>query len=241
MRKVVIFNDRGEMFECDYIDKCNPSDYNFINRYFVSKGRIIFLPLVETMIEYLKINEYSEEDIQRLREINDDYRVHLIYNSTLDYSNNDEWKNNNFLSNIFGVEIFAENITFFISEDDINGFKEVDEKEYKKFIENVLDIINCLREIINFDYFKSVSYIIDSESFIEIKDKKELKELKNKYDSGEYSLFTNAQEVNDNIILLRRNGIIMLVDKDNNSEVYFEPSRSKIGDEVKINYIEKIN
>lgn len=241
MRKVVIFNDCGEMFECDYIDKCNPSDSNFINRYFVSRGKIIAIPFIETMIKYLEYYEYKEEEVNKLKNIKDDFKIYMIYNSFVEEDIDDFWKNNKFLSNIFGIDVYAENITLFVSEEDLNGFKEVDEKEYLKFTNCVVDIINVIKNITSYDYFKKMTYKLSSEDDIIIEDRKELEDMKNNYDEGVYDLFTDIQEVNnDGTILLRKNGIMMIANKDNECEVYFDSVRDNITVINKLNYVEKV-
>jgi hypothetical protein len=86
-----------------------------------------------------------------------------------------------------------------------------------------------------------MTYKLSNEDDIIIEDRKELDDMKNNYDEGVYDLFTDIQEVNnDGTILLRKNGIMMIVNKDNECEVYFDSVRDNITVINKSNYVEKV-
>ena len=238
MRNVVIFNDNGEYFECDYIGNCNPEDMNFVNRYFKLGGNIICIPLLETFKVYA--NTFELETLKELlSKVEDPYNIHLVYNSFVN-EENDAWRNNKFLSTIFGVDIYAENISLFVSNDDIIGFKEVDEKEYALYVSKILEIIECVKKGAKEECFSSLSLYVDNNTTIIINDKEELKEWKRKYDNGEYDLFTNIEDLGDGNLLLKKKGMIMIVDNDNKSEMYFECCKR---DAIinGIGYVEKIS
>ena len=250
MRNVVIFDNSGESFPCTFMGKCSPKNKKFTNGVFSLKGNIICIPFLESLIKFFE-NLYpdNEEGIEKLKKLEDNYKIHLMYNSLL-YNKNGEvdeklsyqpWKKNVFLSNIYGREIYAENVCVFIAESEINGYNEVDIDEYSNFINTIMEIMKTNSSALIYDYFKTLSYFINNESFIEITDRKELMDIKKLYDSGEYTLFTDCvflEKEDNNPLLLRKNGAMMYVNEEDECEFYFDCVRNNISNPT--GYVEKI-
>lgn len=233
MRNAIVFNSSGEYFESTYIGKYNIEDEKFIDEFFGKEGEVLCVPFVESLVRCFELFYPNNLDgLEMLKNIKDPYNIHIIYKSFLFDENgkvNEKikqqlWKTNTFLDTIYGRQMFADNTVIFVSESELNSFNEVSIEEYNKFIEKILEIIETNKTALDYDYFNKVYYYINDETIISIKDRSELMELKNKYNSGEYGLFTNCiylNNFNELPYVLIKNGLMSFVDEENNHHYYF--------------------
>lgn len=240
MRRVVIVSDSGAAFESLYLGVYNIKDKNFKKEFFSNEGSLVCIPFLESLIVFYKtFYPNNKEGLEKLMKLDDPYNIHIIYNSLLydkkgnvkDEMKEKKWKNNNFLSSIYGREICAENFAIFVSESEIYGLNEVSSNEYEDFVKKVFEIVNVNKEALVYDYFNKVTYFINSDNVYSITDRAEVIEIKNKYENGEYGLFTDSiflKEVNQTPYILLKEGLIAYVDEDNNYEYYFSRMNKKI-------------
>ena len=141
------------------------------------------------------------------------------------------WKNNKLLSSLYDTEICAENFAIFVAQSELNGFNEVSFEEYEKFVNKVLEIIEVNKQALIYDYFNSVTYYMNSDCIYHISNRTEAMDIKNKYENGEYGLFTECiflKEHNDLPYLMFKNGLMAFVDEENNYEYYFTCAKKNV-------------
>lgn len=240
MRNVMIVDNNGEYFESYYVGEYNINNEVFLNEFFSNDGMPICVPFLDSLIEFFKMSyPNNKEGLDKLMKLEDPYNIHIIYNSLL-YDNMGNikeemkvkrWKNNKFLSAIYDTEICAENFAIFVAQSELRGFNEVSNEEYEKFIKKVLEIIEVNKEALIYDYFNTVTYYINADNIYKSNNRTEVMDIKNKYDSGEYGLFTDCiflKEHNELPYVMFKNGLMAYVDEENNYEYYFTCANKNI-------------
>ena len=100
-------------------------------------------------------------------------------------------------------------------------------KENDKHIKEIVDSIDTSL----YDYFNGVTYYLNNNSIYKTTNRAELMEIKNKYDSGEYGLFSECiflKEHNELPYVMFKNGLMGYVDEENNYEYYFTCAKKNL-------------
>lgn len=246
MRAGIIFDNAGERYELLYPDKCDINDINFINEFFIQKGDIVCVPLVKCFIKYFEtFFPNNKEGLDKLKAIEDKYNIHLIYNSLALYEMNNEsqpWFENKFLTSLFGRRMLADKLCIFVAESELSGVGDVSIDYYEGFAVTLTNIFETIRDVLGYDYFETLKVFIDKDTIINITNRKELLEIKDKYDTNEYTLFNEIiflGKNDENPLILKKNGMFMCVDANNNAEMYF-CGNFKIYDENINKLVEKV-
>lgn len=250
MRNVVIFDNRGMNYNCQYYGVCDVDKKKFLKEFFYRKGEIVCVPLLESLIvTFEKFYPNDKNGLEKLKSVEDSYNIHLIFNSLLfkneECDNNivdKKWNVNDFITKLYGREIFAEPICLLVAASELEGVNEVTEDEYIEFIKKIYEIIRVNNEVLEYDYFNSLTYFLDNDNIITSIDRNDVKEVKSKYDNGEYILFPECiflNKENENPLILRKNGVIMFVNENNDCEIFFDAVRNS-KEENPFLYVEKI-
>ena len=240
MRRAMIIDSNGEYFESYYIGEYNINNKRFLKEFFSCEGMPICVPFLESLKEFFKRSyPNNKEGLEKLKALEDPYNIHIIYNSLLyDKKGNikeemmvKRWKNNKLLSSLYDTEICAENFAIFVAQSELNGFNEVSFEEYEKFVNKVLEIIEVNKQALIYDYFNSVTYYMNNDCIYHASNRTEVMDIKNKYDNGEYGLFTECiflKEHNELPYLMFKNGLMAYVDEENNYEYYFTCAKKNL-------------
>ena len=101
----------------------------------------------------------------------------------------------------------------------------------EQFVNKVLEIIEVNKQALIYDYFNGVTYYLNNNSIYKTTNRAELMEIKNKYDSGEYGLFSECiflKEHNELPYVMFKNGLMGYVDEENNYEYYFTCAKKNL-------------
>lgn len=230
MRNVVILNDSGMIFPYEKSDKIDPKSSNFIkNSIFKLNGNIQCFPFLNLLKEYYNKVNKNGNIINKLNSINDKFNIWIIFNQI----NEDKhiWNINKFLSLLFKNDIYAENICMFISEDELNnGNIDVDYLTNEEFKQTINDICECIISETS-DYLDALNIIIDSDNIVKMRNT-EVKDFHDDYIGKRSSTnFTELINLDNGNILLRKNGVIMYVnDEQNSAQLYFSTQYAPIDD-----------
>lgn len=227
MRNVMIMSDNGveSPYELEY--NINPKCKKFNKTIFKEKGVVECFPFLNLIKEFYMNMDPKSPILEQLNNVKDDFNIWIIFNRI----ENDQkpWQINNFLSKLFNTDIYAENICIFVSQDELNNGKiEVSQSEYDKFTSKIFEISKIALQKINNEYLDILNVFIDSDNIISMSDNIVI-DFQNEYFGKKQSTnFTELIELDNGNIILRKNGIIMLIE-DNNAEMYFCQSYSNDG------------
>lgn len=218
MRNVMIMSDNGieTPYELDYT--INPKCKKFNKMIFKEKGIVECFPFLNLIKEFYINTDPKSPILEKLNNIRDEFDIWIIFNRIIDDPK--PWQINKFLSNIFNTDIYAENICIFVSQEELNNGKiEVSQNEYYRFSSKVFEISKISLQKITNDYLSSLDIFIN-EDVVSLSGNDVINFQDEYFGKKQSTNFTELIELNNNDIILRKNGVILIIENDN-AELYF--------------------
>lgn len=221
MRKAILFNNLGVSFGIDFIGPISPSNKNFINEFFKRSGCLKHAKLLD-VLNYV----YSDDEdvLERLKNVNDSYSIHIIYNDVEKTGN--DWDINLFLSQFFATDVYADIPCIFVAEDEMNRDCDPDVtdevlNDFRQTFDAIYDAVTYQETDVE-NYLSKLKIAIDNNKIIELDDFTEVKDFQDEYiGTKKLNNFSKIEETNGGSTILKRSGIMVFTNQNDNSGMYF--------------------
>lgn len=228
MRNLIIMNESGKYFSCDYPGKINVSSKRNMKKFFKLDGTIRTMPLKECLLYLYKIKK-NQDIYEQIEKCSNTFNMYIIMNVLSDNGIPPElddmtalWTRNAMLSELFGHDIYAESNFIIISEEElINGPINVTNEEYDKFIKELNDI--CFATYTDHEiYLNRLDIFVDADTIF-TNDKNDTIAFQKEYiGTKKNNFWTDIEPLDNGDYILKKSGILMY-QCINDAELYFYP------------------